>query len=47
MLSTAVGLLLLLVEQQGPWCIQYACENKNQDTKSKASSGHQGVLVKL
>lgn len=39
--------LLPLPEQQGPWCIQYTCGRKNQDTKSKASSGHQGVLLKL
>lgn len=39
--------LLLLVEQQGPWCVHYARGRKNQDAKSKASSGHQGVLLKL
>lgn len=39
--------LLLLDEQQGPWCIQYACRKKKLNIKSKASSGHQGVLVKL
>lgn len=39
--------LLLLVEQQGPWCVQYTCGNKNPDTKSKASSGHQGILIVL